>query len=245
MTTHPILTGTSGTPGTTLKDNGKLCPGTKNAAGTAGTITAEDLAARVAALAARMRADPVPGASVPAVPASKSVPGQTIASNINAVPLVPAVPAQNGKADLSRAVPTAGQDRPSAWWSPSGPLEGDPTRTVERAPTTDRRDRLERLAGLFIERAGHAKAAAFEPSDAQADALAFADLLHDWRQRAPKLTEADARARLILALRDAHALGLLDDVDVDALAAAPIPARMEIGATFDHDRAASTTEGAR
>ena len=208
-------------------------------------MTAADLTARVAALAERMRAGPVPGASVPAVPAQKTVPGQTNASNINAVPPVPAVPAQNGKADLAHAPHVTGQDRPSAWWNPSGPLEDDPTRAVERAPTTDRRDRLERLAGLFIERAGMAKAAAWGPTNAQADATAFADVLQDWRHRAPKLTEADARAALIRALRDAHALGLLDDVDVDGLAATPPRRTFSTADTFDHDRTASTTEGAR
>ena len=101
-------------------------------------MTADDLSARVAALAARMRAGPVPGASVPAVPASKSRPGQEKSDNNNYVPPVPAVPAKNGKADLSRAVPTAEQDRTSSWCSASGPFEADPTRNVERTPTAER-----------------------------------------------------------------------------------------------------------
>jgi hypothetical protein len=79
---------------------------------------------------------------------------------------------------------------------------------------------------------GGAKAAASEPKNAQADALAFADVLHDWQHRARKLTEASARAALIRALRDAHALGLLNDVDVDALASPSLAERMTIAETY-------------
>jgi len=99
MTTHPKPGGTGGTTGTPFKENGKPCPATENETGTVGTMKADDLAARVAALAERMRAGAVPRVSVPPVPPPETVPGQVNASDINTVPPAPAVPVQNGKPD--------------------------------------------------------------------------------------------------------------------------------------------------
>lgn len=182
MTTHLISTGTGGTPGTALKQNGKPCPGTENGTGTGGTITADYLAARVAALAVRMRAGPAPGASVPAVPASESSPGQTNARNINAVPPAPTVPAQNGKADLSRAVPTTGQDRPSEWWNPSGPLSATPPRRAAREHD-GWRDYFEERAAIREHDGGMSRA--------DAEAGAIADCVARWRALNPLSASGD------------------------------------------------------
>ncbi|MFZ4604462.1 MAG: hypothetical protein ACOYM8_18645 [Caulobacterales bacterium] len=178
------------------------------------------------------------------------------------------------------------------WSGPRSPLERDPSRgaapaepPVERDPTADRLAALERMAERFYVRAGYAKALHWEPSDAEADAIALNDLVGEWRHRSPPTPaghidrcarcatatrcnphgakggslwlcapcwpafdaerDAQARAAIIKAMRQAQRSGLLDDVDVDALEAAPPRATMSIGDTFDQDRAASTTEGAR
>jgi hypothetical protein len=55
--------------------------------------------------------------------------------------------------------------------------------------------------------------------------------------REPFETERDAQARaaIIRAMRAAQARGMLDDVDLDALEAAPPRTTMSIGETFDAD----------
>lgn len=183
--------------------------------------------------------------------------------------------------------------RADDWHGPRSPLETDPSRAtapaepaVARDPAADRRAALERMAERFRIRAGYARALPWEASPAQADVIAFRDMIGEWRHRSPPAPagapdscarcgsaharnahgaadggsvwlchpcwpafdaerDAQARAAIIKAMKAAQARGMLPDVDVDALAAAPPRRTFGTAETFDHDRTASTTEGAR
>jgi len=142
-------------------------------------------------------------------------------------------------------------------------------------PAADRLAALERMTEAFYMRAGYALAAAWSPTKAQADVIAFHDLADEWRHRSPPMPagdidrcarcatatrcnphgakggsiwfcapcwpafdaerDAQARAAIIKAMRAAQRAGLLDDVDLAALEAAPPRATMSIGQTFDAD----------
>lgn len=147
---------------------------------------------------------------------------------------------------------------------------------LERVAAADLHARLERMTERFYVRAGYARALPWEPSPAQADVIAFRDMIGEWRHRSPPAPagapdscarcrsvharnahgaadggsvwlcrpcwpafdaerDATARASILKALKAAQARGLLDDVDIAALEAAPPRATVTTAETFDAD----------
>lgn len=58
-------------------------------------------------------------------------------------------------------------------------------------PAADRLAALERMTEAFYMRAGYALAAAWSPTKAQADVIAFHDLADEWRHRSPPMPAGD------------------------------------------------------